>query len=47
MTKIKNYAREDWIVSYVTTKLTIKIVECQYKEKKQHKNQGKKQSYTH
>ena len=47
MTKIKNYPREDWIVSYVTTKLTIKIAGCQYKEKKQHKNEGKKQSYTH
>ena len=28
MTKIKNYPREDWIVSYVTTKLTIKIAGC-------------------
>ena len=33
MTKIKNYTCEDWIVLDVIVKHSIKIFECQYKEK--------------
>ena len=34
MTKIKNYACEDWIVFDVIIKHSIKIFECYYKEEK-------------
>ena len=37
MTKIRNYARKDWIALDVIVKHIIKIFECQYKENKQHK----------
>ena len=33
MKKIKTYASEDWIALDVTIKHSIKIFECQYKEK--------------
>ena len=36
MTKIKNYASEDWIALDVIIKHSIKIFECQYKGNKQH-----------
>ena len=34
MTKIKNYASEDWIALDVIIKHSIKIFECQYKGNK-------------
>ena len=36
MTKIKNYASEDWIALDVIIKHSINIFECQYKGNKQH-----------
>ena len=37
MTKIKNYACEDWIVLDIIIKHSIKIFECYYNENKEHK----------
>ena len=37
MTKIKNYACEDWIVLDIVIKHSIKIFECYYNENKEHK----------
>ena len=41
MTKIRNYACEDWIALDVIIKHSFKIFGCQYKENKQHKKMEK------